>query len=303
LVWFRPERIRTVTWAGDPTKRVEWESEGLSPRSSFESWTQQVRGQSERWEEEVRHVAREFRAQLVEAIATEMDRRKNRELEIVHRMLRHDIRNKAGTIYSYVDLLQAPSWAQRSLSNADVSRYLDRISGASTAIISLTSSAAALSETIEQAGEIVPEPVNLGELLADTMGELRDQYGDQADLTLEGPDEDRSVMVRGGPLLPSLFRNLIENAVKHNDKERAQVTVEVKTGEETVAVRVADNGPGIPESVREKIFGDQWKGVKSVGTGIGLLLVRRIAEAYEGTVRVRENQPEGTVFVTELQRP
>ncbi len=64
LMWFRPEVVRTVHWAGEPAK-LQGEDGGLQPRASFRAWKQLVRGQSAPWTEMELDSAREFRAAVI----------------------------------------------------------------------------------------------------------------------------------------------------------------------------------------------------------------------------------------------
>ncbi|MFC7114549.1 sensor histidine kinase [Natronoarchaeum sp. GCM10025703] len=68
-----------------------------------------------------------------------------------------------------------------------------------------------------------------------------------------------------------------------------------------MTVRIADNGPGVRESMKDDIFGKGEKGLESAGTGIGLYLVQSLVESYGGDIRVEDNDPTGAVFVVELQ--
>jgi signal transduction histidine kinase len=69
---------------------------------------------------------------------------------------------------------------------------------------------------------------------------------------------------------------------------------------EVVQIRIADNGPGIPDDRKERIFGKGEKGLDSAGTGIGLYLVRTLVNRYGGRVWVEDNDPKGAVFIVEL---
>lgn len=101
-------------------------------------------------------------------------------------------------------------------------------------------------------------------------------------------------------MLDSVVRNLLKNAVQHNDKAVPEVTVSVSTDDGSVLVRVRDNGPGIPDEQKAAIFGKGEKGLESNGTGLGLYLVRTLVETYGGEVRVEDNDPDGSVFVLVL---
>jgi len=117
------------------------------------------------------------------------------------------------------------------------------------------------------------------------------------------------VHVTGTALLSSVFRNLLNNAVTHNDKSKPALTVEVETTDSTVSVRIADNGPGIPDSQKTEIFGRSEMGQKSQGSGIGLYLVDTLVEMYGGSVTIEDRAEwlgeagaDGSVFTVTLNR-
>jgi signal transduction histidine kinase len=110
-------------------------------------------------------------------------------------------------------------------------------------------------------------------------------------------------LVRGRPLdIEILFRNLIDNAIKYSG-EAPQVEVEcLPISPEQVQVRVSDNGPGIPVSLRRKIFGRFVRLGNELersrqGTGLGLFIVRNVVRRMRGTINVRaRGSQQGTVF-------
>jgi signal transduction histidine kinase len=110
-------------------------------------------------------------------------------------------------------------------------------------------------------------------------------------------------IVRGRPIdIEILFRNLIDNAIKYSG-ERPEVEVECRAlGPDQVQVRVSDNGPGIPVSLRRKIFGRFVRLGNELersrqGTGLGLFIVRNVVRRMRGSVNVRaRGSQRGTVF-------
>jgi two-component system OmpR family sensor kinase len=105
-------------------------------------------------------------------------------------------------------------------------------------------------------------------------------------------------------LLGLVFYNLIENALKFTSP---QDSVEVRALEDgrTIAIEVADSGPGVPPEEVERIFDELYRGANARGTegsGLGLALVRRIVLLHDGQVSVRSQQqePRGTVFTIRL---
>ena len=92
-----------------------------------------------------------------------------------------------------------------------------------------------------------------------------------------------------------LFRNLIDNAVKYGGSPpRVEVIAEPTSGDQ-VAVRIADNGPGIPANQRRKVFGRFVRLGNELerstpGTGLGLYLVRNVTKSLGGTIRLRDRE-------------
>ena len=114
-------------------------------------------------------------------------------------------------------------------------------------------------------------------------------------------------VVRARPIdVEMVFRNLIDNAVKYGGAEPMVEIESHPNGNGGILVRVSDNGPGIPDKLRRKIFGrfvrlgSELEREKP-GTGLGLFIVRTLVRRLGGaiTVRGRGSQP-GTVFEVQL---
>ena len=105
-------------------------------------------------------------------------------------------------------------------------------------------------------------------------------------------------------LMHRLLRNLLQNAVRHGGGTDIEVEIG-RADEETVLIRVSDRGPGIAEHERERIFDAFYRprGMRESGEGVGLglALVRQIAERYDGTVRYLPRTGGGSRF--ELRLP
>ncbi len=101
-------------------------------------------------------------------------------------------------------------------------------------------------------------------------------------------------IVEGDPvLLSQALRNLVDNAVKHGAQEDGRVRVEVKVAGGTVTV--SDRGPGIDLADRDRVF-DQWVTGSSTGTGIGLAIVRWVADLHRGSAKVVDSPLGGTTI-------
>ena len=96
-----------------------------------------------------------------------------------------------------------------------------------------------------------------------------------------------------------IIQNLISNAIKYNDKEVTRITISYSDNDKTVTIK--DNGPGIPIGQEEKVFdmfytlGQSSRGDSS--TGIGLNLVKKLAERNDATVHFKNNVEEGAEVV------
>jgi len=107
-------------------------------------------------------------------------------------------------------------------------------------------------------------------------------------------------------LLSRAVENLVSNAIKYSPDGTA-VTLSARAGEEFVTIEVADHGYGIPEADLERVF-DKFYRVPRVqdagvpGTGLGLALVREIAELHHGSVSVRSEVNQGSTFTLRIPR-
>ena len=113
----------------------------------------------------------------------------------------------------------------------------------------------------------------------------------------------------------ALMQNLISNAVKHHGETAPYVRVEADVaGDGTVNIVVTDNGPGIPREMEDDVFkmfrrladtketgGDAGTGGGQGSTGMGLAIVKRIVERYNGTVSLRPSGDGGTAFELSLR--
>lgn len=114
-------------------------------------------------------------------------------------------------------------------------------------------------------------------------------------------------MLRGSPrLLRRLLRNLLENARRYSD---GAVTVVLEASSTAAVIRVNDQGPGVPAELRERIFEPFYRlpgaSERDGGVGLGLALVKSIAERHGGNVRCEAHDSptgRGASFVVTLPR-
>ncbi|MES1240356.1 MAG: ATP-binding protein [Acidobacteriota bacterium] len=141
-----------------------------------------------------------------------------------------------------------------------------------------------------------PAPVDLARLVGDTLGLYRDlKPGVEVESRIE---EDAANAVLDAEQVRRALINLLDNAVEATDAP-GRVTVSARRENNHLEIRVADTGRGLPPGSREKLFLPYYS-TKGRGTGLGLAIVHRIVTDHHGTIRVEDNQPQGTVFTVEL---
>jgi signal transduction histidine kinase len=91
--------------------------------------------------------------------------------------------------------------------------------------------------------------------------------------------------------------------VRHNDADVAEISVAVDVKPTEVLVRVTDNGPGIPDEDKDHVFEPSTKRGGSPGDGLGLSLVKRLVDSYDGHVWFEDAPDGGAVACVSLQRP
>jgi two-component system OmpR family sensor kinase len=121
----------------------------------------------------------------------------------------------------------------------------------------------------------------------------------RASAELVPSDDGRPLVVPGvAKLLRRVLRNLLENANRYSD---GPVKVELRREGDAAVVRVRDRGPGVPPAERERIFEPFYRlagaSERFGGVGLGLALVRSIAQRHHGTVECEDQQGGGACFV------
>ncbi len=239
LLWFRPEVVQTVHWAGNPEKAVQEESDGgrLHPRASFQAWRETVRGRSLPWQPAEIRAATELRSRILDIVVrgaerlaqlNEELRRSNEELDSFTYIASHDLKEPLRGIHNYATMLLEE--AGGTLAEGAASRI--------QTMLRLTRRMDAMFDsllTYSRVGKLELNQVeaDLQQLLDDVLDTLEVRVA-------ESGTEIR--VPRPLPTMPcdpvrtaAIFQNLITNALKYNDKPERWVEV---------GVRERDGGPG-----------------------------------------------------------
>ena len=197
--------------------------------------------------------------------------RQNERLDSFAGIVSHDLRNPLNVAQGRVDLA-------RDLTDSD---HLDAAASALDRIESIVEHTLTLAREGETVGD--PEPVAIGDVVADSWGTVDTK---SASLEIE---TDRDVLAD-----PDRLRNLVENLIR-NSVEHGGDDVSIRVGSLDDGFYIADDGPGIPAAVRDRLFEPGQSGVEG-NTGFGLAIVREIATAHGWTVDAVEDRNGGARF-------
>lgn len=161
-----------------------------------------------------------------------------------------------------------------------------------------------LSAKLDSAYQLHVTSVDLVELFSEIITQLREKY---PTATIKFHQEDHIPLMQGDePGLTSVALNLVENAVKYSSKP-ATIVVRLSIEGDNICIEVSDQGIGVSEKDKKRIF-DKFYRVgsedtrKTKGTGLGLYIVHELVKAHGGTITVKDNQPQGTIFTIKLKK-
>ncbi len=100
--------------------------------------------------------------------------------------------------------------------------------------------------------------------------------------------------------LYSVFRNLITNSINHGDSSK--IDIRITNNAKFCKIEFCDNGKGIPDKIKDKIFDEGFIYGNNGRTGIGLYIVKQIIESFDGSISVMDNQPNGAIFIINLRK-
>ena len=162
-----------------------------------------------------------------------------------------------------------------------------------------------------RAGHVISDkaPVAMESVIDHLLASRRAIF-DQEGVSVESQiDPELPLILADEIALRHAVQNLIDNAMKYGLRQSKWIGVSASRtfdkGTEWIEVRVSDHGPGIPAEEQAQIFDPFFRGRRAIedqihGTGLGLSLVKKIAEAHGGSVRVNSGPAKGTEFIMRL---
>jgi two-component system OmpR family sensor kinase len=203
----------------------------------------------------------------------------------------HELRTPLTTVLGYLDVLEESGGTDPVVRHR-VFRVMREEGGRMARLVEDLLVLARLDEGREMPAEFV-----------DLVALAREVVGNYPDRRIEllAPNEDVPVLA-DPEALRRVVSNLISNAVKHTPPEN-EILVSVDREGRKAALRVVDEGVGMPEDALPHVFERFYRAESSragEGTGLGLAIVRETVEALEGRIEVQSAPGEGSAFTVRL---
>ncbi|MFB6135346.1 MAG: histidine kinase N-terminal 7TM domain-containing protein [Halobacteriaceae archaeon] len=215
---------------------------------------------------------------------TERQRTRQR-LDVLDRVLRHNLRNEMNVLDGYAELCESGAVSPEE--------FTSLVRRKSAALVELGDNA----QTIERILAGDEEPVDALATLQQAVGRARAAYPD-VEVTLDAPAD---CAARCQWAFAPVVANLVENAAEHNTDPDPRVAVEFSATPSEVTVVVSDNGPGLPE-VERRVVEERRETPTSHGLGLGLWVVNWGVSQLGGEVRFDDRDPKGTAATLRVPR-
>ena len=225
-------------------------------------------------------------------VYTDITERKQRRkrVEVLNRVLRHDLRNGMNIIRGYAETLSGEV-------SPELGTAVDAIENRATELIELAEKTRTVERTFGDGTRGVG-PTDVSREVAAVADRVREEY---PSASVEYSVPDRALANADG-LLETAVYHVVENAVIHNDRDNPSVRIDVQHEADSVAIAVRDDGPGIRRTERELLFEDREITQLRHASGLGLWLVNWVVDGSGGTLSFADNDPRGSVVTIRMPR-
>jgi C4-dicarboxylate-specific signal transduction histidine kinase len=214
-------------------------------------------------------------------------RQRGQRLEVLNRVLRHNLRNHAAIVLGYGEVIRARA------DDDEVIDAVQRIETTGADLEGLSAKAAQLEFTLEERDS--PTSLEVTGIAEDVIDAVRVGFP-EVEVTASMPD---SAWVRGDPSLRIAIANVCENACEHNDAPNPRLDIAIQRRSEAVTVEVTDNGEGIPEHEWLVLDAGEETPLEH-GSGLGLWVAQWAVEGCGGTLDFHTHDAGGTTVTIRL---
>ena len=295
VLWFRPEIVRTVSWAGNPAKSLLLEdgTTYFHPRQSFETWKQVLRARARRWRDEEVDAVEDLRRRAIEVdLARQIVRAEQaiRDRDETVAILSHDLKTPLQVIQLATSMLR-----RGAADDPRAGAMLDRVERAARHMGGLVRDLLDLAKIEAGRFELTRASCLASRLVSDVftiLAPLAEAKG--VHLSADG---EAAVTADPDRVFQALS-NLVGNAIKFTPSG-GKVSVRVcPSAADAVQFAIVDTGPGIHAVELAHIFDRYWhsRRTRSGGAGLGLYIAKGIVEAHGGRLWVESRIGEGAAF-------
>ena len=220
------------------------------------------------------------------------------------RALAHDLKNPLASIHGYASLLAENLREGGEEDRAEARNFAERISAVARDAVDLVHNVLDTATSEPRPLQVRRQAIDMREFLSGVAERARwpaEERGVVLELRVEG---EREHMEGDGDLLHRALSNLLHNALRHTPAGgRVQVGGRHEGGR--VVLWVADSGSGIDSSQRTQMMQRMVQGLPSVagGSGLGLLIVKKVAEGHGGSLEIDSEPAQGSTFRLILPQP
>lgn len=207
----------------------------------------------------------------------------------------HELKTPIVSIRGFAKLI-----AKGNISDEEAKEYLSFIVSESDRLVDLTASTLMLDRIQSNRLEIVEREFDLSELLRKSILTLQPEW-EKKNIEIDA-DFGECTVKSNDELLSRVFINVLDNAIKYS-RENGKVGVYVTESDEKISVTIADDGIGMDEETKRRMFDKYFRADKSRntrGNGLGLATVKKIAELLELKIKVDSKTDKGTKFTIEI---
>ncbi|MFB9080102.1 ATP-binding protein [Flavobacterium procerum] len=312
IIWYRPETVSEINWAGDPEKSIVKDEKGLHPRNSFNTWKQVVKGQSSIWRQYEVNSAAKYAHSLHHnlmmillseeeekyRLQSEILRETNSELENINWISTHDLQEPLRKIQMITSKLLAEKADTPEDPDFD---SLQRVSKSASRMRELLQDI--LKYTRIKNTREAAEKIDLNLIFESVIEEISEAVS-ETDAVIECGKLPQVNAI--GFLMKQLFLNIIQNSLKYASPDRPPV-IKITASQEPVMiknlfhvycswVKFSDNGIGFDQIHADslfKVFTRLHTQQEYSGSGIGLALCKKIMQTLGGTITAEGKAGQG----------
>jgi len=295
VLWFRPEVVRTVTWAGNPEKSMEADASGrLHPRHSFDAWKEVVRHRARPWSLVEIEAAENLRRRAIEADLVKQIARAETAVRLRDEMVAivsHDLKGPLQVLSMSVGVLEP-----RVAGDPIAAQTVDRINRSVTRMNVLIRDLLDLAKIEADRFEVTAKPVLARDLVSDAFAILQ-SIAEAKRIALPWTCDGALRVAADADRVFQVLSNLVGNAIKFTPPGgTVSLAVDHADGWATFAIR--DGGPGIDATDLRHIFDRYWQArrARSAGTGLGLYIAKGIVESHGGRLWAASTPGAGATF-------